>query len=301
MRGPFILIGLPSGLAYNRGMPASPQSDVQLLSAQDFAAARQADSLLFEVDSSPEGYEEAHIPGAVFFDTNWVEEPGTWNLRPQAQLAPILAEVGLGRDSRALLYSRRSIAAARLALLLLVVGVRRIGILDGGLGAWSQAGLPTESSPNSPAAHKAALAIAFARPDYLTDMAGLKGQVAEDGALLVDVRSRAEHIGESSGYDFMRPRGRIPGSLWAGAGEDKDSMQAYQGPEGRAKALDEIARMWAERGIRPNGPLIFYCGTGWRAAEAFLYAYLMGWSDISVYDGGWYEWSADPDNPIERG
>jgi 3-mercaptopyruvate sulfurtransferase SseA len=46
----------------------------------------------------------------------------------------------------------------------------------------------------------------------------------------------------------------------------------------------------------------FYCGTGWRAAETWFYAYLMGWPDISVYDGGWYEWSQDPaSNPIAIG
>jgi thiosulfate/3-mercaptopyruvate sulfurtransferase len=28
-----------------------------------------------------------------------------------------------------------------------------------------------------------------------------------------------------------------------------------------------------------------------------MHAYLMGWSDIAVYDGGWHVWSSDPDNP----
>jgi thiosulfate/3-mercaptopyruvate sulfurtransferase len=46
----------------------------------------------------------------------------------------------------------------------------------------------------------------------------------------------------------------------------------------------------------------FYCGTGWRAAETWFYAWLMDWPDISVYDGGWFEWSKDPvNNPIEVG
>ncbi len=28
----------------------------------------------------------------------------------------------------------------------------------------------------------------------------------------------------------------------------------------------------------------------------------MGWDRIAVYDGGWFEWSADPENnPIEIG
>ena len=33
-----------------------------------------------------------------------------------------------------------------------------------------------------------------------------------------------------------------------------------------------------------------------------VYAYLMGWPRIAVYDGGWFEWSQDPiSNPIETG
>ena len=27
----------------------------------------------------------------------------------------------------------------------------------------------------------------------------------------------------------------------------------------------------------------------------------MGWQHVSVYDGGWFEWSANPSNPVEVG
>jgi molybdopterin synthase sulfurtransferase len=27
----------------------------------------------------------------------------------------------------------------------------------------------------------------------------------------------------------------------------------------------------------------------------------MGWPRVSVYDGGWYEWSSDESNPVETG
>lgn len=32
---------------------------------------------------------------------------------------------------------------------------------------------------------------------------------------------------------------------------------------------------------------MFYCGTGWRAALTWFYAYLMGFSNIRLFDGGW--------------
>jgi 3-mercaptopyruvate sulfurtransferase SseA len=57
-----------------------------------------------------------------------------------------------------------------------------------------------------------------------------------------------------------------------------------------------------EAGITPDKRVAFYCGTGWRAAETWFYALLMDRPRISVYDGGWFEWSQDPlNNPIETG
>ena|SRR5437867_2010746 len=57
----------------------------------------------------------------------------------------------------------------------------------------------------------------------------------------------------------------------------------------------------ARGGHTPDKRIAFYCGTGWRASEAFFYAYLMGWATIAVYDGGWWAWVQDPANPIAVG
>jgi thiosulfate/3-mercaptopyruvate sulfurtransferase len=56
--------------------------------------------------------------------------------------------------------------------------------------------------------------------------------------------------------------------------------------------------VWAAAGIHRDLDIAFYCGTGWRASLAFFYAWLMGWERISVFDGGWFEWSSDPGNPV---
>jgi 3-mercaptopyruvate sulfurtransferase SseA len=59
-----------------------------------------------------------------------------------------------------------------------------------------------------------------------------------------------------------------------------------------------IAAMWQAGGIHAGQRAVFYCGTGWRASLAFYYAWLMGWDNIAVFDGGWCEWSADPRAPV---
>ena len=54
-------------------------------------------------------------------------------------------------------------------------------------------------------------------------------------------------------------------------------------------------------GVTPDKRNAFYCGTGWRGSEAFFNAWLLGWPRVSVFDGGWLEWSNDAENPVETG
>jgi thiosulfate/3-mercaptopyruvate sulfurtransferase len=41
------------------------------------------------------------------------------------------------------------------------------------------------------------------------------------------------------------------------------------------RSYDDIAAQWRTWGVTPDKRVAFYCGTGWRASEAFFYAYLM--------------------------
>ena len=117
---------------------------------------------------------------------------------------------------------------------------------------------------------------------------------------VVSVRSRAEFAGETSGYSYIEIKGDIPGAKWGHGGSEAQSMSDYHNPDGTMKSATQIADMWSYHGIDESQEIAFYCGTGWRASEAFFYAWLMDWKQISVYDGGWYEWSSDPSNPIKE-
>jgi thiosulfate/3-mercaptopyruvate sulfurtransferase len=176
-------------------------------------------------------------------------------------------------------------------------------VLDGGYDAWVRAGHPVETAGREPAPVPATGLTVPQRPELLIDLPEAKAILADqEGAALVSVRTWREHIGAVSGYNYIGPAGRIVGDVWGNCGTDAYHMQHYRTVDNTMRSYVEIAANWAEAGIRPDKRVSFYCGTGWRAAETWFYAYLMGWPRISVYDGGWYEWSQDPvNNPIAIG
>ena len=180
-------------------------------------------------------------------------------------------------------------------------GVHSVGILDGGFDAWQRAGLPLESVPNQAAPGSGFGLSIPAYSGLFTDIEGVRFALSDPGSVVVSVRSWQEYIGATSGYEFIKPRGRIPGAVWGHGSLDKDNLQYYQNPDGTLRDLAEIDRDWRSWGITPDKKIVFYCGTSWRASAACFFASLAGRENISVYDGGWLEWSSDERNPIARG
>jgi 3-mercaptopyruvate sulfurtransferase SseA len=275
--------------------------------------------LLFHVNFGvPEEYEEYHLPGAFYLDTNRLENPDDWNRRSPPELQAELRSLGISRDTTVILYGRDTeghadekwpgrragqIAATRAALILHYCGVDDVRLLDGGYDCWVRAGLPLETTLRAPTPTPSFGARIPARPELIVDIKEAKQILADpENAALVSVRTWREHIGEASGYNYIGPAGRIAGDVWGNCGSDAYHMQHYRNVDNTMRAYPEIAGNWQEAGITPDKWVAFYCGTGWRASETWFYAYVMGWPRIAVYDGGWFEWSQDPlSNPIEIG
>jgi molybdopterin synthase sulfurtransferase len=275
--------------------------------------------LLFHVNFGvPEEYGDSHLPGALYLDTNQLESPRDWNRRSPEDLDAALRALGITHDTTVILYGRDTegdanekwpgrragqIAATRAALILSYCGVEDVRLLDGGYDAWVQTGGALETTPRVPTSVPAFGAEIPMRPELIVDIDDAKRILADrDGAALVSVRTWKEHVGNVSGYNYIGPAGRIAGDVWGNCGSDAYHMQHYRNLDNTMRPYPEIAANWAEPGITPDKWVAFYCGTGWRASETWFYAHLMGWPNVAVYDGGWFEWSKDPEsNPIEVG
>jgi len=291
----------------------------QLVDGQRPEAAPHGRFLIFHVNFGvPEEYADGHIPGALYLDTNWLEDPADWNRRSPEAIDAALRGLGITRDTTVIVYGRDTegdanekwpgrragqIAATRALMILRYAGVDDVRLLDGGYDWWVQAGHPLETTQRVPTPVDSFGVRVPLRPEVIVDIEEAKEILADPhSAALVSVRTWREHIGAVSGYNYIGPAGRIAGDVWGNCGTDSYHMQHYRNVDNTMRAYPEIRANWKQAGITADKWVAFYCGTGWRASETWFYAYLQDWERIAVYDGGWFEWSQDPiNNPIEVG
>ena len=261
-------------------------------------------------------YLSGHIPEAIDMDTLALEAPETWNRRSPEELEKALLQHGITDDTTVVLYGKfmhpdnaddfpgsaaGHIAAIRCAFIMMYAGVKDVRVLNGGFQSWKDASYEISTDDVQKVPEKFFGAGIPAKPELAVDIEETKQMLKSDDANLISVRSWAEFIGEVSGYNYIEKKGRIPGAVFGNCGTDAYHMENYRNPDHTTREFHEIEKNWKDAGITPDKHLAFYCGTGWRGSEAFYNAWLMGWSRVSVFDGGWFEWSNDPKNPYETG
>ena len=138
-------------------------------------------------------------------------------------------------------------------------------------------------------------------PQLIDDTARVKAGLRKpDEFMLIDTRTWAEFIGETSGYKYHSRKGRIPGSTYGQADfTDTNSLTPYRNIDNTMRNAGEILALWKKSGISTDKHLSFMCGSGWRAAEVLTFARVIGVPNTSLFSDGWIGWSNDRRNPVE--
>lgn len=279
-----------------------PELVNDLLKGESVAGFEGKEVKIFEAGwGKGEEYEKGHIPTAVHIDTDEFEEGPLWNRKSDADIEKAILANGITKDTVVILYGADTTPAARIGLILKYAGVEDVRLLDGGWAAWQDSGLEIETGKVEKAPVKEFGANVPVNSGYIIDMEEAKTVLADPDGRLCSIRSWVEFIGETSGYSYIEPKGRIAGATYAYAGSDPWHMEDYRNVDNTMINYEFMEQRWEKQGITKNNTNSFYCGTGWRAAETWFYAYALGWDKISLYDGGWNEWSSYPENPVEVG
>ncbi|NDK92520.1 sulfurtransferase [Gordonia desulfuricans] len=233
-------------------------------------------------------FEADHIQGARFADLftefSDPDDPLPF-MRPSArQVADTLARHGITDGTEVVVYDRLNGAwAARLWWVLRSFGIGA-RVLDGGLTAWTSAGLPTESGPSRPVSPVTAPAV----QDHSDLVAHLDEVAAATGLLVCGLR-REEFDGDPA--DPLS--GHIPGSVSLPYAQTLDAAGRHDAAGTRKLA--------AEAGIGVGGPApILYCGGAVNAAGVALALHEIGITDVRIYDGSLSEWRSNPERPLAQ-
>ena len=163
-------------------------------------------------------------------------------------------------------------------------------VLDGGRERWIAEGRPltTDVTPPPPTSYPEPAGCD--RTDEAT-WQDVRDAIGRRDAVVVDVRTQ----GEYDGSDVRAVRGgHIPGAVHV---EYTDALAG----DDVLKPLDELRRMYEERGITPDKEVIAHCQLGVRGAHTwFVLKHVLGYPNVKNYDGSWAEWGNRDDLPIEQ-
>jgi len=246
-------------------------------------------------------YTDGHIPGALHMNTDYVESEEMWNIRTPEEITELMKKYGITKDTTVITYGNTPVIAAddRVAMTLLWAGVENVKNLSGGIDAWKNAGYELETTVNEPKATDKDFGVTIpAHPEYILSIDQVKDKLKNDKNFkLVSIRSRDEFEGKTSGYGYIDRAGEPLGAIW---GHDTDDG-SYNNEDGTVVGLDKLNEYLKESGASTENETSYYCGTGWRAAIPFLIEYENGIKNVSVYDGGWFQWQKDGENPVQLG
>ena len=238
-------------------------------------------------------FEEAHIPGAAFFDVDAIADrttPLPHMLPSAAQFARQVGELGISNRDLVVVYDVRGVvSAARVWWTFRAMGHDRVAVLDGGLRKWTAEGRPVETGPPkvAPARFRAHLRRAIVR-----NLEQVRRNIGTRREQVLDARSRGRFAGTEPEPRAGLRGGHIPGSL-------NLPYDALYQRDGTMLPPEGLRQAFAASGVNPARPVATTCGSGITASVLALGLHLIGHRKVAVYDGSWTEWAGHPDTPVE--
>ena len=240
------------------------------------------------------GYEKKHIPGAGYIDVpgdltdKTCETP--MMLASTPQVVKTFAQAGINNNSYVVLYSSEDpMWATRVWWVLKAVGFDNAAILNGGLAKWMAEGRDISDKPSSypQGQFKAAM-----RHGIFVDKEHVLSSLDDDEIVLIHAMMPSVYNGSHETLIFGR-RGRIPGSVNIPSGKLHDPKSGtYLQPTALRHLFETIKSENAKN-------IITYCGGGMNASNVAFALALLGYENVSIYDGSMCEWGNDPSLPIE--
>ena len=254
---------------------------------------------LVEVDVDTNAYDKGHILGSIGWNWQSQLQQGTVrDLIDKEGMQKLLSESGISNSTTVVLYGDNNNWFACWAFWQLkYYGHQDVRIMNGGRIKWELEEKPlveTKTEVDS---------VSYVAKDSNESLRAYRDQILKDlsasGMSLVDVRSPDEYNGllfapENVPQEGSQRAGHIPGAKnvpWAQATDSDGTFKSYA----------ELLQLYTDNGITGEGNTVTYCRIGERSSHTwFVLTQLLGYSNVSNYDGSWTEWGSIVGAPIEK-
>lgn len=239
-------------------------------------------------------FEEAHIPGAIFFDQDEIADHSTGlpHSLPSPQLfAHHMGAVGITPHDTIVVYDGLGyFSAPRVWWMFRIMGAKNVLILDGGFDGWKKAGFPVT-------AEKTKVAGSLFKPHFdansVVTFDEMLEVVGKKLSQIADARGKGRFTAQEAEPRAGMRSGHMPGARNVPVTEIAE--------KGELKPLDELRRLFEKAGIDLSKPVITSCGSGVTAAALIFALASLGHEQLRLYDGSWSEWGGRDDTPVATG
>lgn len=249
----------------------------------DWLQKNLANADVVVLDASPSTvYAAKHIPGAVSVD---VYSFGVQDPSP-AEMEARIQSWGISRGKKLVLYDQGgTMLATRIFFDLYYHGypAADLLILDGGLAKWQEFGGAVTKDVRAP--ERGSFRVTRVVEDSRVRLpAFLVGSGEPAKYALVEALEPIYHFGESKFFDRA---GHIPNGIMLPSGDFYNADKTFKSPE-------EIRRMLAYLGVRPDQKIYTYCGGGIAASVPFFaLRFIVDYPQVSLYKESQLEWLRD--------
>ncbi|MFG2228867.1 sulfurtransferase [Streptomyces sp. NPDC048723] len=265
----------------------------------DWLAGRLGAPGLVLFDASVGAHRAAahRIPGARPFDLDGPlsdhTAPAPHTMPGAPEFTEAMRALGVEDSDTVVVYDGAGIySSARAWWMLRAMGFDRAAVLDGGLPAWTAAGLPTSATGPAYEGPRGSF-TARPRAGLLVDSAAVVRALTDPAAAVLDARTRERFAGTAPEPRPGLRGGHMPGAV-------NLPFAALQDANGLMRPAGELrAAFRALTGGRER--LYLSCGSGVTACVLALGADLAGYGEIAVYDGSWSEWGMPSELPVTTG
>ncbi|HUF03007.1 MAG TPA: rhodanese-like domain-containing protein [Aridibacter sp.] len=272
-------------------------AEVQVVSPEWFAARAADDDLrILDVRLNVYDYFTGHPPNAVHLADAAMRAPR--NGYPAQYLEPffsgrLLMSAGVKNRDKVAVYSDGDgvLGATMMAYILERIGHNRIYFLDGGFRDFRVSQKAVQEYP------------AYGQvPSYDTrdnntiaaTTEDVKKSIGKEGIKFIDARPPNVFSGEAK---IWIRNGHIPGAVnipWKTLVEENNPH--------KFKPLDQLRKVFADKGIKESDDIIVYCGTSREASlEYLVLKHVLKFPKVRLYEGSWAEYSNHKDLPVATG